>query len=122
MAANLFGESGLNWGLDSETGILVQSYEGAITGNEKTALNHEGEAAGVSYYNPVRDHTIEGYITGSTGIAAAEFGSALTIANVASGGGVSAGLVVCNGVTNRLQNEDYEMITATARQFPLITT
>ena len=121
MAAALFGTAGLEWGLSAETGILVQSYERSISGSEKVALNHEGEAAGVSMYNPVADHTVEGYITGTTGIAAAAFGTALTIANVLSGNGVSAGLVICNGVTDRQANEDYRMITATARQWPLIT-
>ncbi len=122
MAAALFGTSGLEWALSSETGILAQSYERSVAGSEKAAKNHEGETVGVSYYDPIADHTIEGYYTGGTGIPAASFGTALTIANVITGNGVGAGLVICNGVTDRLANEDYRMFTATARQFPLITT
>jgi hypothetical protein len=121
MAANLFGLSGLSWGLAVETGILAQSYERSVSGTEKPAKNNEGETVGVSFYDPIADHTIEGYYTGSSGIPAAAFGAALTIANVLTGNGVSAGTVICNGVTDRLQNEDYRMFTATARQFPLIT-
>lgn len=121
MAAELFGTSGLEWALSVETGILAQSYERSVSGSEKLALNNEGEAVGVSYYNPIADHTIEGYYTGATGIPAAAFGTALTIANVLTGNGISAGLVICNGVTDRLANEDFRMFTATARQFPLIT-
>jgi len=121
MAAALFGTSGLSWGLSAETGILVQSYERSVSGSEKLALNHEGEPVGVSFYGAIADHTVEGYYTGGTGISAASFGVALTIANVLSGNGVSAGLVLCNGVTDTKANEDYRMIRATARQFPLIT-
>jgi hypothetical protein len=122
MAAALFGTAGLEWGLDAETGILAQSYDRTVSGKEKIAPNHEGEAAGVSIYDPVAEHSIEGYVTGSTGIAAAAFGTALTIANIIEGNGVSAGIVICTGVTNRLQNEDYHMLTANAKQWPLITT
>lgn len=121
MAASLFGTTGLSWGLSAETGILAQSYERAISGSEKVVLNNEGEVVGVSFYNPVADHTIEGYYTGNTGISAASFGATLIIANVLSGNGVSAGVVICNGVTDRKVNEDYRMITATARQWPGIT-
>lgn len=122
MAAALFGTADLEWGLTAETGILAQSYDRTVAGTEKAAKNHEGETVGVSFYDPIADHTVEGYLAGSTGIAAAAFGTALTIANVITGNGVAAGLVICNGFTNRLANEDYHMINATARQFPLITT
>ena len=121
MSANVFGESGLVWGASEETGILCQSYSRGITGQEKEAKNHEGEDAGLSLYNPIAEHTVEGYVTGSTGIAAAEFGAALVIANAKSGNGVAAGLIICTGVTDTVDNEDFEMIQATARQRPLIT-
>ena len=121
MAAALFGTAGLEWGLTEETGILAQSYDRTVTGEKKQAKNHEGETAGISYYDPHAEHSIEGYITGATGIAAAAFGATLTIANILTGNGVAAGLVICSGVTDRLQNEDYRMITATADQWPLIT-
>jgi len=121
MAVNLFGNASLEWGLTAETGILVQSYDRSVGGDEKEAKNHEGEVVGVSLYNPRADHTVEGYIAGSTGIAAAAFGAALTIANVGSGNGVSAGQVICNGVDEKRVNEDYGMITARARQNPLVT-
>lgn len=121
MAALLKGLAGLEWGLDSETGILAQSYEKAVTGSEKTAKNHEGESVGVSFYDPVADHSVEGYYTGATGISEASFGVVLAISNAANFGGVDAGLIICNSATMRLQNEDYQMISATARQWPGIT-
>jgi hypothetical protein len=123
MAAAIFdGSLTLSWGITSaETGILVQSYERAVSGSEKLAKNNVGETVGASYYDPVADHTVEGYYAGTTGIAAAAFGTALTITNVISGNGVAAGLVICNSVTDKLANEDFRMFTATCRQFPLIT-
>lgn len=111
----------MTWGLSEETGILAQSYERTVSGQEKPIKNHQGEDAALSMYNPEAEHSVEGYVTGSTGIAAAAFATALTIANVLSGGGVSAGLVICTGVTDRLSNEDYRSISATAKQRPLIT-
>jgi hypothetical protein len=123
MAAAIFdGSIGLSWGLTSaETGILAQSYERAVSGSEKLAKNNAGETVGVSYYDAIADHTIEGYYAGTTGIAAAAFGTALVIANVLSGNGVAAGIVICNSVTDKLANEDFRSFNATCRQFPLIT-
>lgn len=122
MAAELFGPSGLSWGVTSaEVGLLVQSYSRTISGSEKLAKNNQGETVGVSLYDPMAEHVVEGYTTGDTGISAAAFGTSLTIANVMSGNGVSAGLVICTGVSHKLANEDYETISATAKQWPLVT-
>lgn len=122
MAAFLFGTTGLSWGIASaETGILVQSYARTISGSEKLAKNNVGETVGVSLYDQMAEHVVEGYDTGSTGIAAASFGVALTIANVISGNGVAAGLVICTGFSDKLANEDYKTITATCKQWPLVT-
>jgi hypothetical protein len=125
MAANLFGNADLVWGLTAETGILVQSYEKAVSGSEVLAKDEEGETVGVSYYDPVADHSVEGHIASSplSGAAAAEFGTALAIANESTyGGGVAAGDIICNNVTFRLENENYNMVTATARQWPGVVT
>ena len=121
MSAFLFGTSGLTWGLTAETGILVQSYERTISGSEKLAKNNVGETVGVSLYDPMAEHVVEGYDTGSSGISAASFGVALTIANVLSGNGVAAGLVICTGITEKLANEDYKTFNATCKQWPLVT-
>lgn len=122
MAAKLLGNEDLVWGLTEETGILAQSYEKAVSGSEVLAKDEEGETVGVSYYDPVADHSVEGHIAGTTGVAAAEFGVALTLANEATyDGGVSAGLIIANNVTFRLENENYNMISVTARQWPGVT-
>ena len=124
MAANLFGNADLVWGLTAETGILAQSYEKAVSGSEVLAKDEEGETVGVSMYDPVADHSVEGHIASSPrdGVAAAEFGTALTLANAATyGGGVSAGLIIANNVTFRLENENYNMVSVTARQWPGVT-
>lgn len=127
MAAKLFGDSALEWGLAVETGILVQSYEKAVSGSEVLAKDEEGETVGVSMYDPVADHSVEGHIAGTTGVAAASFGVALTLANAATyDGGVepvtAAGLIITNNVTFRLENENYNSISVTARQWPQVTT
>jgi hypothetical protein len=122
MSANLFGNSDLVWGLTAETGILVQSYEKSVSGSEVVAKDEEGETVGVSEYDPMAEHSVEGHIAGSTGVAAAEFGVALTLANAATyDGGVSAGLIIATNVTFRLENENYNMISTTARQWPQVT-
>lgn len=122
MAANLFGNADLQWGLSAESGILVQSYEKAVSGSEVLAKNEEGETVGVSMYDPVADHSVEGHIAGTGGVAAAEFGSALSLANASThDGGVEAGLIIANNVTFRLENENYNMISVTARQWPGVT-
>jgi hypothetical protein len=121
MSANLFGTAGLSWGLTAETGLLVQSYSRTVAGEEKIVKNHEGLSAGVSLYDASAEHTVTGYTTAAGGINAASFGTALVIANVATGNGVAAGEVLCTGVTNTLENEDFAQLEATAKQWPLIT-
>jgi len=122
MSANLFGNSDLVWGLTTETGILIQSYSNAVSGQERLAKNHEGETVGVSEYDPMAEHTIEGLIAGTEGIANASFGAELTVANDGIlTGGVSTGLIIVTGVTGSGSNEEYNSISVTARQWPLVT-
>ena len=122
MAANLFGNSDLVWGLTTETGVLVQSYSKAVSGQERLAKNEDGETVGVSEYDPMAEHSIEALLAGSTGVAAAEFGVALTVANDGIiDGGVTAGLIITTGVTGSGSNEEYNSISVTARQWPLVT-
>jgi len=121
MSANIFGPEGLQWGITEETGILVQSYTRNVTDQERLVKNHEGETAAAALYDPMAEHSISGYVTGSTGIASAAFGQVLDIAGATTGNGVSAGAIICTAVTDTFANEDFQMIEATARQWPLIT-
>lgn len=122
MAVNLFGESGLSFGLSEETGILAQSYSKAVSGDEQLAKNHEGEVVGVSEYNPVAEHSVEGHVTSDTGVAAATFGATLTLANSSMiDGGVDAGTIIVTGVTANGGNEDYQSISVEAKQWPNVT-
>jgi len=124
MAANLFGNADLVWGLTDETGVLAQSYSKAVSGQERLAKNAQGETVGVSEYDPMAEHSIEALIASSpaSGIAAAEFGASLTVANDdIIGGGVAAGLIICTAVTGSGANEEYQSISVTARQWPQVT-
>lgn len=117
MAVITIGTTGATWGLTAETGILVQTVSDK-TSREKNEVRDEiGEFALVSFYNPLRKLTVNGVIVGSTGIAAAAPGVALTVANKGATNGVTTGGVYCDDVELASANTEFKKITANATQY-----
>jgi hypothetical protein len=118
MAAIIVGTTGATWGLNAEIGILVQTV-GAKTAREKNIVrNATGDAILISYFNPTVAHTISGVIIGSTGIAAAQPGVALTLANTFNSfGGISAGGIYTDDVDINGVNNEFTKITVNATQY-----
>jgi hypothetical protein len=124
MAATLLGHvaTGFAFALTAETGINIESFTQSFRKKKKEIPNHTGETAGLIYYDPMSSGTVTGEVSGSTGVAAAEPGVSLTIANIISGHGVAAGLVFCDEVTREKGREDLSKITVPFSRYPLITT
>lgn len=122
MAAIIVGTTGATWGLSAEVGIIVQSA-GAKDSREKNEVRNEiGEFALVSYYNPLKKHTIAGVFKGTTGIAGAQPGLALTVANAYNTyGGATAGLIYTDDLDIAGVNNEFLKLTVNATQYPLIT-
>ena len=117
MAVITIGTTGATWGLTAETGILVQTTTDKVSREKNEVRDEIGEFALVGYYNPLRKLTINGVIVGSTGIAAAAPGVALTIANRGVTNGVTTGGVYCDDVELAGANTEFRKITANATQY-----
>lgn len=117
MAVTTIGTTGATWGLTAETGILVQTVSDKTTREKNEVRDAEGEFALVAYYNPLRKITVSGVIVGSTGIAAAAPGVALTIANRGTTNGVTTGGVYCDDVELVSANTEFKKITTNATQY-----
>lgn len=120
MSVITIGTAGATWGLTAETGLLVQSVGLKATREKNQVRNETGEFALVSFYNPLVNASVSGVVTGSTGIAAAAPGVALTIANIETVGGVSAGGVYTDDVDVQKGNTEFKKITVNATRYPLI--
>ena len=117
MAVITIGTTGATWGLTAETGILVQTSSDKTSRKKNEVRDNQGDVALVGYYNPLRKLAISGVIVGSTGIAAAAPGVALTIANIGTTNGVTTGGVYCDDVELAGTNTEFKKITTNATQY-----
>jgi len=81
--ATLVNLSGFQHGVNAdETGISIESFRARVAPEFKNfALNKSGEKRGFVVGDPELTVTIEGEVTGSTGVMAAVIATATTIAN-----------------------------------------
>ena len=83
--------------------------------------NESGEFVAVAFYNATQTFSVAGVLTGSSGLASAAPGVALTLANTATNNGVAAGLIVVDDVDVSKGNTEFKKISINATQYPLIT-
>lgn len=117
MAVITIGTTGATWGLTAETGILVQTTSDKPTREKNEVRDEQGEISLVAFYNPLRKISVSGVIVGSSGIAAAAPGVALTIANKGSSNGVTTGGVYTDDVELAGGNTEFKKITVSATQY-----
>lgn len=117
MAVITIGTTGATWGLTAETGILVQTVSDKVSREKNEVRDNIGDFALVAYYNPLRKLSVSGVIVGTTGIAAAAPGVALTIANRGVTNGTTTGGVYTDDVELASANTEFKKITANATQY-----
>jgi hypothetical protein len=117
MAVITIGATGATWALTAETGILVQTTSDKVSREKNEVRDDQGDFALVAFYNPLRKLSVSGVIVGSTGIAAAAPGVALTIANKGVTNGTTTGGVYCDDVELAGGNTEFRKITANATQY-----
>jgi hypothetical protein len=121
MAVITIGTTGVTWGLTAETGVLVQTI-GVKTQREKNAVrNSTGDITLVGYYNPTQTYAIAAVIAGSTGVATAQPGVVLTLANSSAIGGITAGGIYVDDVDVQMANTEFQKMSVNATRYPLIT-
>jgi hypothetical protein len=122
MAVTLLGTAtGTSFGCTAETGILINSFSISTSTDKQEVKNENGEVRLVAYYNPRAAITVAGTVAGTTGVVAAATGVALTLANLESVGGVTAGIVIVDSVTVNKRPDGFKDISVSASRYPLIT-
>jgi hypothetical protein len=123
MPALLLGSStGASFGCTAETGILINSFSISTSSDKQEVKNENGEVKLVAYYNPKSAISVAGTVAGTTGVVAASVGVSLTLANIESVGGVTAGLVLVDSVAVTKKPDGFKDISVSATRYPLITT
>ena len=119
----LFGSAtGVTFGLAAETGILVTSFSAAVKSDKLEVRDENGSVKLISYYNPVETITVAGTVAGTSGVAAAQIGVALTLANTDSlTGGITTGINIVDSVTVSKKQNGFKDISISASRYPLIT-
>jgi hypothetical protein len=106
------------FGCTAETGIIINSFTRTVQREKAEVSNADGDVVAVAYYKPTASISIEGTLNGSTGVAAAAPGVALTIANATSGSGITGGSVIVDSVTRTSTSEAFSTLSIEATQYP----
>ena len=120
MATLLGSTTGVAFGASAETGILLSAVSIAAQSDKSEVRNASGDVALVAYYNNRAEISISGTIAGTTGVAAAAIGAALTVANIESCGGVTTGTVAVNSVSLSKGPSKFKEISISATRYPAI--
>jgi hypothetical protein len=112
--------------LSEEEGVIVQSSERTVDSKQKDIFDASvGATIGYVFYDPKATQDFTAIINGTDGLAIAEPGVALTMANALGVGtnknGVSAGGLYTTSVKISHQGEDLRMISGTTIQRQRIT-
>jgi hypothetical protein len=106
------------FGCTAETGIIVSSYSRKVSREKSEIMDNDGDVVAVSYYKPTASISIEGTLNGSTGIAAAAPGVALTIASTTSGSGITGGKVIVDSISLTQESQGFNAFSVEATQYP----
>lgn len=114
----LIGLSGATFLLEAETGGIIQNYS-RNTGSKLLDVYDPtvGYTTGHVFHDFIADYSVEIILTGALGVAAASVGTALTLANTDSGGGVSSGTILTLSTSLSHQSENLRRWSVSARQW-----
>ena len=106
------------FGCTAETGIIINSFSRQVSREKAEIMDNDGDVVGVSYFKPTATISLEGVLNGSTGVAAAAPGVALTIASSVSGNGITGGTILVDSVTRNETSEGFATFSVEATQYP----
>jgi hypothetical protein len=81
-------------------------------------MDNDGDVVAVSYYKPTASISIEGTVNGTTGVAAAAPGVALSINSTTSGNGITGGSIIVDSVSREETSEGFATFSVSATQYP----
>jgi hypothetical protein len=106
------------FGCTAETGLIINSFSRQVSREKAEIMDNDGDVVGVSYFKPTATISIEGVINGSTGVAAAAPGVALSLASTTSGNGITGGTILVDSVTRNETSEGFATFSVEATQYP----
>ena len=106
------------FGCSAETGILIQSFSREVTREKQEIMDNDGDVVAVSYFKPTASISIEGAVNGSTGVAAAAPGVALSLNSTTSGNGITGGSIIVDSVSREETAEGFATFSVSATQYP----
>ena len=106
------------FGCTAETGILIQTFSREVSREKAEVMDNDGDVVAVSYFKPTATISIEGVVNGSTGVAAAAPGVALSINSTTSGNGITGGSVIVDSVSREETAEGFASFSVSATQYP----
>lgn len=106
------------FGCSAETGILIQSFSREVTREKAEIMDNDGDVVAVSYYKPTASISIEGAVNGTTGVAAAAPGVALSLNSTTSGNGITGGSIIVDSVSREETSESFATFSVSATQYP----
>jgi hypothetical protein len=124
MAATIISSSAATsvvFGCTAETGILINSFSRTSSREKAEVTDNDGDVVAVSYFKPMAPFSISGIVNGTTGVAAAAPGVALTISSTTSGNGVTTGKLCVDTVTINRTSEAFNDISVDGVQYPELT-
>ena len=124
MAATIISSSAATsvvFGCTAETGILINSFSRTSSREKAEVTDNDGDVVAVSYFKPMAPFSISGVVNGTTGVAAAAPGVALTLNSTTSGNGVTTGKLCVDTVTINRTSEAFNDISVDGVQYPELT-
>jgi hypothetical protein len=124
MAATIISSSAATsvvFGCTAETGILINSFARTSSREKAEVTDNDGDVVAVSYFKPMAPFSISGIVNGTTGVAAAAPGVALTLNSTTSGNGVTTGKLCVDTVTINRTSEAFNDISVDGVQYPELT-
>jgi hypothetical protein len=108
------------FGCTAETGILINSFSRQVSREKAEIMDNDGDVVALSYFKPTATISIEGSVNGSTGVAAAAPGVALSLNSTTSGNGITGGSIIVDSVTRSETSEGFATFSVEATQYPSI--
>jgi hypothetical protein len=106
----------------AEVGINVQKVSIKASGERIEVKDNIGHITGFVAHANKQEYNIEGFVTGATGAIAAALGSIITVANVISLGGITAGACILDDITIDDETGTLQKLTYKATRYPDIPT
>lgn len=122
MAPVLVNLSGFSFGVVSdETGINIDTLVLKYGAKKIRVPDKQGSARGKIYYDFTIDVSINGEVSGATGLLAATIGAAVTLANTVFGFGITSGGVYVDEATITNNREKLQTLDLKASVDPQIS-